>query len=91
VQRPGQLAMDDAGNLYIASTTTVREVANVDGDADADGDDRVFTIYGSGARDRFPESDSRCIDALTIDNDGAVYAADACVGFVVKLQALGAP
>jgi DNA-binding beta-propeller fold protein YncE len=85
VNAPRQLALDDFGNLYIASTTTVRLVANTDGDADADGDDRVFTIFGSGARDRFPESDTFCLNALTVDGDGRVFAADACQGFLVEL------
>ncbi len=86
VNAPRQLALDDSGNLYVASTTTVRLVANVDGDADADADDRVFTIFGGGARDAFPESDTFCLGSLTLDEDGTVFAADACQGFMVQLD-----
>jgi cysteine-rich repeat protein len=85
VNAPRQLAMDSFGNLYVTSTTTVRLVANVDGDADADGDDRVATIFGGGARDAFPESDAFCLHALTVDADDRAFVADACQGFLVEL------
>jgi hypothetical protein len=85
VNAPRQLALDDFGNLYVASTTTVRLVANVDGDRDADGDDRVFTIFGGGARDTFPESDMFCLHTVAVDEDGEVYAADSCQGVLVAL------
>jgi cysteine-rich repeat protein len=85
VHAPRQVALDALGNLYVASTTTVRLVANVDGDQDADGDDRVFTIFGGGDRTTFPESDAFCIHSLALDDTGRVYAADACQGFVVEL------
>jgi DNA-binding beta-propeller fold protein YncE len=86
VHAPRQLALDDFGNLYVASTTTVRLIANVDGDGDADGDDRVATVFGGGERRAFPESDTFCLGALTIDGEGDVYAADACQGYLVKLS-----
>jgi cysteine-rich repeat protein len=86
VNAPRQLAFDDFGNLYVASTTTVRLVANGDGDVDADGDDRVSTIFGGGARSTFPESDAFCLRALTVDHQtNRVFVADACQGFVVEL------
>lgn len=92
LQAPGQLALDASGNLFIASTTTVRLVANVDGDADADGDDAVFTIYGRGNRDVFPERDSRCLAGLVLDeDDDRLFVADACAGFVVALDLVELP
>jgi hypothetical protein len=77
--------MDAFGNLYVASTTMLRLVANVDGDADADGDDRVSTLFGGGNRLTFPESDRFCLHTVTVDDDGDVYAADACQGYLVKV------
>lgn len=85
VDSPRQLALDAYGNLYVASRTTLRMVANVDGDLDADGDDTVFTLYGGGDRLRSPESDTYCLGALTLGEEGALYAADACQGFVVRV------
>ncbi len=85
VNAPRQLALDFWGNLYVASTTTVRFVANVDGDDEADGDDQVATIFGGGARAAFPESDAMCVGALAL-HDGDVFVADACQGFLVKID-----
>jgi DNA-binding beta-propeller fold protein YncE len=91
VNAPRQLALDGFGNLFVASTAAVRLVANVDGDVDADGDGRVFTVFGGGARAAFPESDTFCLGALTVDADDRVFAADACQGFMVELIAAVAP
>jgi len=85
VNAPRQLALDEHGNLFVTSTTTVRLVANVDGDDDADGDDRVFTIFGGGDRAAFPENSTLCMSALAVA-DGHAFAADTCQGFVVELQ-----
>jgi hypothetical protein len=86
VNAPRQLALDRFGNLYVASTTSLRLVENVDGDDDADGDDRVTTIFGGGARDTFPESDTFCLHTVVVDDDDRVFAADACQGFLVELR-----
>jgi cysteine-rich repeat protein len=85
VLTPRQLAIDAFGNLYVASARTVRVIANVDDDQDADGDDRVFTVYGGGDRVNFPERDSLCIGAIALGDDGSVFAADSCQGFMVQL------
>jgi cysteine-rich repeat protein len=85
VQGPRQLALDAYGNLYVTSTTTVRLVANVDGDADADGDDRVVSIFGGGDRAAFPESAALCVRSLAVRETGAVVVADACQGFAVEI------
>ncbi len=86
VHAPRQLAMDDFGNLFVSSVTTVRLVANVDDDDDADGDDRVSTIFGGGDRLTFPESDTFCLNTLAMADDGDLYAADACQGYLVKIS-----
>jgi hypothetical protein len=100
VNAPRQLALDEFGNLYVSSTTSIRQVANVDnddgddgddGDDDADGDDRVSTIFGGGDRDEAPESDTFCLHALALGPDGAVYAGDACQGFLVRVAPVTAP
>jgi hypothetical protein len=86
VAGPGQLAVDGHGNLYVTSTTTVRLVANVDGDADADGDDRVITIFGGGDRFAFPESSALCLAGLALSAAGHVQISDSCQGFLVELS-----
>ena len=97
VNAPRQLALDEFGNLYVSSTTSIRQVANVDNDDndddddDADGDDRVSTIFGGGDRDEAPESDTFCLNALALGPDGAVYAGDACQGFLVRVAPETAP
>ncbi|MFZ9887979.1 MAG: hypothetical protein ACO3JL_10795 [Myxococcota bacterium] len=85
VDSPRQIALDGYGNLYVASRTTLRMVANIDGDLDADGDDSVFTLYGGGDRLRSPEGDTFCLGALALGEGHAIYAADACQGFVVRV------
>lgn len=85
VHAPRQLAVDAFGNLFVTSTTTVRLIANIDDDEDADADDRVLTIFGGGDRTTFPESVSLCLSALTLDDAGQVVVTDACQGLVVAL------
>lgn len=86
VNAPRGLGVDRFGNLWVTSTTTVRLIANIDGDDDADGDDLVLTPYGAGDRVDFPEADSFCLEALAVVDDG-IYVADACQGFLVRLTA----
>ena len=45
----------------------------------------VTTIFGGGDRLTFPELDTHCVNSLTIDADGAVYVADACQTFMVRI------
>ena len=63
----------------------------MDGDLDADGDDRATTIFGGGDRAQFPASDTFCLNAISLDEAGAVYAADACQGYLVKLASNRGP
>ncbi len=69
----------------VAASDRIRLVVNVDGDANADGDDRVLNIYGDGTPDRYPDNASNCLVALTLDANSDVYAADRCLGFVVRI------
>jgi cysteine-rich repeat protein len=85
VNTPRQLALDDFGNLYVTSATTIRLVANVDGDDDADSDDRVITIFGGGARATSVESDAFCLRSIALDDEAAVFVSDACHGFLVRM------
>jgi sugar lactone lactonase YvrE len=75
VDSPGALAFDDDGNLFVASTTTIRQVANVDGDELADGDDLVRTILRSSD----VPGGLTCVEAIA--RQGARFVAvDACRG-----------
>jgi hypothetical protein len=91
VDQPGGLAVDAFGNLFVASRTTVKLIANVDGDGDADGDDQVITVYGGGDRTAFPENASFCIDAIAVDDEGTLYVTDACQRFLVRVTPTTAP
>jgi len=84
VDAPGQLAVDDHGNLYVTSRSTVGLVTNADDDDQ--GDDAVFTIYGAGDRGQYPESSSSCLTALTVTEVEDVIVADVCAGFAVRLS-----
>jgi hypothetical protein len=45
--------------------------------------DGVATTFRGGAREAFPEDDTLCLGALTRGDDGVIYVADACQGFMV--------
>jgi cysteine-rich repeat protein len=91
IDAPRQLALDARGNLFIAGNNVVRVVAHIDDSDDADGNDRVFSIYGRGNRAAFPERESLCIAALALADDGSVFVADQCQGFLVRLTRQTAP
>ncbi|MDP2345971.1 MAG: hypothetical protein Q8O67_33835 [Deltaproteobacteria bacterium] len=86
VDTPGQLALDAAGNLFVTSRNTVREIANVDGDDDADGDDLVITIYGETPRDTFPQDVTQCLATLALLADDTLLVADRCQGMLMELS-----
>ena len=91
VHYPSSLAMDEWGNLYVASKTALRIIANVDGDLDADGDDLALNVIdashpllqGAGSPD--------CMRALTLDEQGNLFASDRCEGFILRLMPTTAP
>jgi hypothetical protein len=70
VNAPRALAIDVHGNLFIASDGRLREVANVDGDDDADGDDLVINL-ADVTPDR-PDGLEPCVDADDVVTDVAV-------------------
>jgi DNA-binding beta-propeller fold protein YncE len=84
---PQQLALDSRGNLYVASRTTVRVIARVDGSTDADGRGYVKTLYPDhhGA-DAFPDNASLCVSGLALEDDDHILVADACQGFMLRLS-----
>ena len=91
VESPSSLGMDDWGNLYIASDTTVRVVANVDGDEDADGDDLVMNVLDVSHPLLQDLGSPDCMSALTLDDQGDLYVSDRCEGFIMKLSPTTTP
>jgi hypothetical protein len=80
VDSPGALAIDDDGNLFVASTTTIRQVANVDGDELADGDDLVRTVLRSSD----VAGGLTCVEAIAREGE-RLLAVDACQGRAFSL------
>jgi hypothetical protein len=70
VNAPRALAIDVHGNLFIASDGRLREVANVDGDDDADGDDLVINL-ADVTPDR-PDGLEPCVDSDDVVTDVAI-------------------
>lgn len=79
VDSPGGLAIDDDGNLFIAAGDTIRQVANVDGDPLADGDDIVRTVLTGAA------VGAGCLVAIARNDEGGFVTVDACRGRAFSL------
>jgi sugar lactone lactonase YvrE len=84
VDSPLGLACDDAGNLFVTSTTTVRLLPRdaagvVDGTAD------VLTVYGGPPGDMFPASVTRCLTGLATAGE-LVKVVDSCTGLLVQIK-----
>ena len=86
ILNPGQMAMDDYGNLFVAAQNTVRQVANIDGDLDADGDDAAYTIFWPERQLGLGREAFDCIRGLSVAPNGSVYAADSCEGVAIVLD-----
>jgi cysteine-rich repeat protein len=92
VELPTALAVDQAGNLFIAGASTVRVIL-AGADQMADGDDSVITIYGDEENPTFPEGQTRCITGIAFapasecngEVDGCLLIADQCLGYLVQL------
>lgn len=89
VNHPGALALDPWGNLFVASRDAVREVANVDGDARADGDDLALTVFPQVDSTPTPQAasgfESQCIEAMMLVEDSRILVADSCGGAAFTL------
>jgi sugar lactone lactonase YvrE len=89
VDRPGGLACDPAGNLFVTSTSTVRVVgANSFGVVDGTG--TVHTIYGKPG-EPFPATASRCLTGLIVLDATHVQVVDSCTGMLVELDRMVSP
>jgi sugar lactone lactonase YvrE len=84
VDAPRGLACDDLGNLFVASTATIRLLA-ADDDGVVDGSGAVSTIYGLPPRDESPANLTRCIAGVAVRDAEAVQLVDSCVGLLVEL------
>lgn len=84
VQSPLGVACDDAGNLYVTSTNSVR-LLPADATGVVDGNGPVQTIYGAPPRDAFPASVTTCLTGITAVAPGTVHVVDACAGLLVEL------
>ena len=76
---------DAIGNLYVTSTTAVREVA-ADANGIVDGSGLVQTIYGAPPRETFPASVTRCLTGLAVVDSTHVQVVDSCTGLLVNLE-----
>ena len=91
VQAPRGLAVDARGNLIVTSKNALRFVQAGDNGV-VDGNAAVGTIYGSGERKVFPEPVTRCLSAVALPPSSSstqapvVYAVDACLGVLLRLE-----
>jgi cysteine-rich repeat protein len=85
VDSPLGLSCDDFGNLYVTSTTAVRQLAASDAHV-VDGSGLVQTIYGSAPRDQFPASVTGCLTGVQAVGPTTVQVVDSCTGLLVQLD-----
>ncbi len=89
VHAPRGLACDPTGNLYVSSTTTVRQLA-ADAAGVVDGSGPVASIFSAPPR-TFPAAVSYCLTGLAIVDATTVQVTDACTGMLIELQRAAAP
>jgi hypothetical protein len=85
VDAPGGLVLDDRGNLFVSSSTSVRLLPATD-DGVVDGLGPVRTIYGAAPRTTFPELATACLGGVELSADASVLVADRCAGLLVELE-----
>jgi DNA-binding beta-propeller fold protein YncE len=90
VNGPLGLTVDSYGNLFVSSSTALREVT-AGADGLATGDDEVLTIYGRPPRQTFPEPVTFCLAGIAVlqgdfGNDDRLYVLDACAGYLMQLD-----
>jgi hypothetical protein len=84
VAAPLGLACDSLGNLFVTSTTTVRELPS-DPNGVVDGTGPVQTIYGAPPR-TFPASATSCLTGISVVDATTLEVVDACSGLLVQLH-----
>ncbi len=95
IDTPRQLALDGAGNLFVAGRRELK-VVSAAAAGGAVGTDLLTTIYGQAPRTTFPESATRCLAGVTLPADrtapanttatDAVLFSDTCLGLLVRLH-----
>jgi len=87
VDTPHGIAVDQLGNVYVTSRTTVRVVV-AGANGRATGDDAVLTLYGSPFATSPPESLTRCLTGLSLEDPtgSRIRVLDRCTGVLVALQ-----
>jgi DNA-binding beta-propeller fold protein YncE len=85
VDSPLGLSCDDFGNVYVTSTTVVRQLAASDAHV-VDGSGLVHTIYGAAPRDQFPASVTGCLTGVQAVGPTTVEVVDSCTGLLVQLD-----
>lgn len=85
VARPGPLALDDAGNLWVGSADVLRVVTDRDDDGLATGNDAVRTV-DPGLRG----GNRTCIEAL-VQRGVTLLVGDACNGRVLAVESTLVP
>ena len=96
VNAPKGVDCDSKGNLFIASTTTVRMLP-ADESGIVDGTGPVRTIFGAPpstdaiglTSDTFPASVIRCLSGLRVSETDTVQVTDSCQGMLIELTPSG--
>lgn len=86
VNAPRGVACDNAGNVFVTSSTTIRLLPANDAGV-VDGSGAVDTMYGV-SRIAFPESITSCLTGIAVTSPSTVQAADACSGLLIEVRRL---
>ncbi|MEZ4366707.1 MAG: hypothetical protein R2939_10525 [Kofleriaceae bacterium] len=85
VAEPRGLACDASGNLYVASSRTVR-LLPADPDGVVDGSGPVLTIYGSSAEQGYPQNSTVSLTGLLGTGPDTLWLTDADTGLLLELR-----
>jgi hypothetical protein len=89
VAAPAGIAVDENGNVFVSSTTTVR-MLEADDAGSVDGHRGVRTIYGAAPRDIFPACATQCLTGVAVGDATTVHVVDSCAGMHVELKRVAA-
>jgi len=84
VNAPRGLACDASGNLYVTSSTTVRQLSSGDTGI-VDGTGAVTSIFGEPPRITLPASVTFCLTGLAVVDADTVQITDSCTGMLIEL------